>query len=134
MNRSQRDRLQDLVGAIQSGLRRLEAELERDAPKADVLRAGTRKLLTHTGYLQERIRYLGWRTDEAILDYLSDGNWRRRRRIQSALERRGARAGNTRTVLTRLTRDGSLEMRPAPREDRGNRFGEWRLAGGTVGR
>ena len=126
MNRSQGDPVRALAEGIRTNLRDLEAELERGASRVDVLKASLESALGQVDRLRGRIRYLGWTTDDAILDYLADGSWREREEIVAALVERGAPHRGTANRLRMLTAAGKLEKEDLDRVGRGNAFGRWR--------
>ena len=119
--------MRNLASAIRADIRRVQTNLQHADPQA-----GAPDLpLTHTASLVdelcERIRYLGWSTDDAILDYLRDGEWQTRREVEEALQRAGAPCRSTANRLRILTHAGRLEHGRVHRQDRGNAFGNWRL-------
>lgn len=126
MKRSDADRVRELVSAIVVELAKLREELDRTAPRTAVLERTVSTAESRAEELRERIRYLGWSTDEAILHCLSDGSWRRREEIQVLLQSGGAPYRGTPNRVRILTEAGKLEKQAVEREDRGNPFGKWR--------
>ena len=132
MKRRDAERAQALVEAIATALEQLDKELTEPAPRHDIITRTVRESVSRSFELRGRTRYLGWTTDDAILDYLADGRWRQRHEIVAALAGAGAPHQGTANRLRMLTEAGKLEKQDIRREDRGNPFGKWRLAGQNV--
>ncbi len=120
--------MRKLADAIRTAIRDARTDSQHTDPQAGALDLRLTNTATLVDRLCERIRYLGWSTDDAILDYLSDGRWRTRQEVEEALQRCGAPYRSTANRLRMLTAAGRLEHGRVQRPDRGNAFGKWRLA------
>ena len=132
MKRHDAERPRELVEAIATALQELDREFSRPVLRGNILKRTVSNLISRADKLREQTRYLGWKTDDAILDYLTDGRWRRREEIEAGLASGCAPHRGTANRLRMLTEAGELEKQDIRREDRGNPFGKWRLAGQNV--
>ena len=127
MDRNTGDGVRNLANAIRTGIRDAQTDFQHADPHSGALDLPLTNTAILVDELCERIRYLGWSTDDAILDYLSDGHWRTRQEVEEALQRSGAPYRSTANRLRMLTEAGRLEHGRVRRPDRGNAFGKWRL-------
>ena len=125
MDRITGDGVRNLANAIRTAIRDAQTDFQPADPQAGALDLPLTAMLVDK--LCERIRYLGWSTDDAILDYLGDRHWRTRQEVEEALQRSGAPYRSTANRLRMLTEAGRLEHGRVQRPDRGNAFGKWRL-------
>ena len=127
MDRTTGDSLRHLANAIRTDIRGVQADLRHADTQVGALDLTLANTAILVDELRERIRYLGWSTDDAILDYLSDGQWRTRSEVEEALRQSGAPYRSTANRLRMLTETGRLEHGRVQRPDRGNAFGKWRM-------
>ena len=128
MDRITGDSVRDLANAIRTDIRGVQAALRHADTQVGALDLTLTNTASLVDELCERIRYSGWSTDDAILDYLNDAQWRTRREVEEALQRSGAPYRSTANRLRVLTQAGKLEHERVQRPDRGNAFGKWRLS------
>ena len=127
MDRIMGDSVRHLANAIRTDIRGAQTNLQHADPQAGALDLPLTNTANLVDELCERIRYLGWSTDDAILDYLNDGHWRSRQEVEETLQQSGAPYRSTANRLRMLTHAGRLEHGRVQRPDRGNAFGKWRL-------
>ena len=127
MDRITGDSVRNLANAVRTDIRGVQTDLQNADAQVGALDLALTNTAILVDELCERIRYLGWSTDDAILDCLSDGHWRTRQEVEEALQRSGAPYRSTANRLRMLTQAGKLEHGRVPRPDRGNAFGNWRL-------